>query len=584
MELLYIWIDKFRNIDDKGYNFSNQYDVSYNKTNNELIVNDIQGESAVSVTENRLELNSTTNYLAGFFPGNISNITAIIGKNSTGKSNVLDFLLTALHTGNRIKLTSDYFLLFKDDGELKFSGRIGRESIRNSEINCLEIKVGKTEPNSNWHTVFYSNVADNRNYIFEDKITFNYSFSEIQRSQSNKLEYVSSNDFEQTWNRITNNTENSQMIRFKLEPVVFNKVRNNNKDSIINGVYQRYYKAIFQESKSNSNRYKYTLTIALFSYLVENEHISKGGLTDIRLLNNGFAEEIAVLQPKIREVLSNIEIEDFNSNEVCFTSLEQFKLFLDFIDAFDTTNYRLGEFKKDNQFIEVDFDNDFKSLIQPFISLFNLTDIIHHDWSGLSSGMKAYLNLYSQLFNTKETINQTISKSLLICIDEGDLYMHPEWQRSFLNDLIKFINTNFDNKHIQILLTSHSPFLISDLPKENVLLLDKNGIVNRQLGEESSFGANIHQLFANQFFLANKGTTGAFAKEKIIELSNRISSIKTSELSEIEHLIEMIGEPILRYRLQDKLKEYISENFADEDKINWHKRQIEKLESNDKTN
>jgi hypothetical protein len=155
--------------------------------------------------------------------------------------------------------------------------------------------------------------------------------------------------------------------------------------------------------------------------------------------------------------------------------------------------------------------------------------------------------------------------------------MHPEWQRNFLNDLIEFVNKNFTNNQIQIVLTSHSPFLISDLPKENVLLLDKQGKVNRQLEEESSFGANIHQLFSNQFFLIEKGTTGAFAKKKILELNHRISNLKIEDLPVVEKLISMIGEPVLRFRLENRLEKQILERFKDQDQIEWHKNQLKKL-------
>ena len=155
MELLFIWIDKFRNIDNKGYNLSNQFDISYNKPENKVEVKTIDGIVAVSIAGGKITLSNVPNSLSGFFGEKISNVTAIIGKNSTGKSNVLDFVLTALHTGNRVKLLCDYFLLFRDGNELKFSGRIDRASIRNSTLNCLDIELDKLEPNDKWNSIFF---------------------------------------------------------------------------------------------------------------------------------------------------------------------------------------------------------------------------------------------------------------------------------------------------------------------------------------------------------------------------------------------------------------------------------------------
>ena len=74
MELLYLWIDKYKNIEKQGFNFSSQYRFDYNPESGEL-----------KVEEN-------PNHIAGFFPDGISNVTAIIGENGAGKSNLLEFI------------------------------------------------------------------------------------------------------------------------------------------------------------------------------------------------------------------------------------------------------------------------------------------------------------------------------------------------------------------------------------------------------------------------------------------------------------------------------------------------------------
>lgn len=574
MELLFVWINDFRNIKGKGYNLSRRYDISYDKEQKEISVNDINGKPAIANQLGKLKLNVDKDYLDNFFTGNISNISALIGKNSTGKSNVLDLILTALHKGKRQKIKSDYFLLFQEKNEIKFSGRIKGDSVKNSTLKCLGIELKKIEPNKNWFSIFYSNVADNRNYLFEDIISHDYSFEKIQKSQSNKLEYVSSDDFQITWDRITNKKENSQIVRFELNPLVFNRVRTKNNGKNLNGIYKRYHKAIYLESSSNSNKYKYTLTISLFCYLFEEGYFLENETNSVRILTNTFAENISTLQPKIYHILKKIPKEKFDSDNLTFS---EFNLFIELIDRFDKTKSRFGLNEKNDSFVIADYDDDFKAIIKGFITVFDKTDIIQHDWAELSSGMKAYLSLYSNLFSAAKTINLNPNKSVILCIDEGDLYMHPEWQRNFLNDLIKFLQTNFKSEKIQLILTSHSPFLISDLPKECVILLGKDGVEDRQINEKSSFGANIHQLFSNQFFLSENGTMGAFAKEKILNLFNKIPKTKQTDLTDTENLIAMVGEPVLRYRLEDKLEKHISDNFEAKDRIEWHKKQIKLL-------
>ena len=77
----------------------------------------------------------------------------------------------------------------------------------------------------------------------------------------------------------------------------------------------------------------------------------------------------------------------------------------------------------------------------------------------------------------------------------------------------------FPKKDIQILVTSHSPFIVSDLPNENVIFLTKeenkgNCVVKNSLNDmKKTFGANIHTLLSDSFFM--ESLMGEFAKSKI---------------------------------------------------------------------
>ena len=162
--------------------------------------------------------------------------------------------------------------------------------------------------------------------------------------------------------------------------------------------------------------------------------------------------------------------------------------------------------------------------------------------------------MFSQLFDLSNKVTNHNNENILICIDEGDLYLHPEWQKNFLNDLFWFLEQIFTNTNIQLPLTSHSPFLISDLPKENVILLHKDCKPDRQLNQSSSFGANIHQLYNKQFFLTN-GAIGEFARIKILNILSELKNVDKESIGKYEKLISMIGEPLLRIRLEEELRD-----------------------------
>ncbi|VTR49153.1 AAA family ATPase [Sphingobacterium thalpophilum] len=574
MELIYLWIESFRNIDRQGFNFSNQYDIYYNEVTNEITVDEIGSADTLKNENGILNFGSgDQHYLKDFFHPNISNITAIIGKNSSGKSNVIDFILTAISRGNRSKLTSNYVLVFKKDNQPLFFGRTKKNSLETSILSFQGTKLKKINPDDEWESMFYTNVADNKDYIFEDGSVHNFSFKTLNKLQSNKIKFVSSSIFNDTWIKLSPDNQDSKKVRFIFNPIAYTSLESQNpNDEKILGILKRYRRAIYHASTSNYNRFKYGVTINLLSFIIVNENDVSPLLEKIEIVGTeGLAEAISSLNTKVSNFL--IEFNDYtNLGEL----LEgDFKLYQQLLrDMSANNNYNFGEVEKHVNSIIVDFNEDFMGIISGKTEIFNTQTLISHDWSQLSSGMKAYLNLFSQLFYLADQAIDK-SKNLLICIDEGDLYLHPEWQRNFLNDFITFVTNIFDTTKIQVILTSHSPFLISDLPKESVLLLNEIGESTRQLIDESSFGANIHQLFTNQFFL-NKGSIGLFAKTKIQTLLRDIPNMIDENVDQYRKRIEMIGEPILRYRLDEVFRKRIKE-LSKEKQIEWHQQQIYKL-------
>jgi len=146
---------------------------------------------------------------------------------------------------------------------------------------------------------------------------------------------------------------------------------------------------------------------------------------------------------------------------------------------------------------------------------------------------------------------KTKYKYINIVFDEIELYFHPEYQRRFVFELLERLDSlkkggNIDNiKGINILFCTHSPFILSDIPKENVLFL----------GDEmdfKTFGANITISLASSFFM--EYLIGEFAKTKItniIEKLNKISNDKenNNDKENILKTIRLIDEPILRNKL-----------------------------------
>ena len=169
-------------------------------------------------------------------------------------------------------------------------------------------------------------------------------------------------------------------------------------------------------------------------------------------------------------------------------------------------------------------------------------------------------------------LSQFEEKNNILLFDEIELYLHPNWQKRVLKIILDFIHKNKLKKNLHIIVASHSPFILSDIPKENVIFLNKfdkeetknkypkldakdlkdgNCINVSKHIELKTFGANIHTLLSNGFFMSD-GLMGEFAKSKITEILdflNNKEKLKTIQKEQIKPIIESIGEEFLREKL-----------------------------------
>ena len=175
--------------------------------------------------------------------------------------------------------------------------------------------------------------------------------------------------------------------------------------------------------------------------------------------------------------------------------------------------------------------------------------------------------------------NKFDGKTIIILLDEPDLQLHPEWQQKFISLLLDLLYAYFPKVKFQIILTTHSPILLSDIPRKNVIFINKNpdgtSTVCSELNLKETFAANIHTLYNNSFFLDGV-PIGEFAKHKIEAIYDRIESGQID--NNILYDIYRIGEPILRNIL---LQKYDSKRktLSNEERVLLLKEELAKLEN-----
>ena len=200
------------------------------------------------------------------------------------------------------------------------------------------------------------------------------------------------------------------------------------------------------------------------------------------------------------------------------------------------------------------------------------------------------------IFGSEETLLP--GETAMIFIDEGEVYYHPEWQRCYIDTLLKMINEKLNQERVQIVITTNSPFILSDVLREDVVYLSGEEETAAEMREkEITFGQNIHRLLRRNFFM--EATIGEYAKTMIQEMigvlqggrkrkAARMEDIRTflhqyySELEDgeeceaIQGLIDQIGEPVYRDNLEKLVSIYKAEDK--EWQINEMQKEIRQLE------
>jgi AAA15 family ATPase/GTPase len=543
MQLEYLWIKSFRVfINDKGFNFSREYDYDYDlKT------------KVLTRTPKRDALPK------GFFHEKISNITALVGQNGAGKSSVLDFIKK-----NLANFSHSILSVYQEYGSFiaVFSNFILHRMCDpnpNWECNVLNYDdIGHRPKAFNIpNFIYYSNVFEYQEDFSESPNSGSISTNSLFRNDIFDGEKTIINQFfsKEIERQITFISEFNYKPSFKLPDSLIISV---NLDVLNHG------KKISNE-EVDSNILKYLGDYKNEDHLKRIKH--QFYLNFLRLLNNRNKIDFGVLKEKLHELFDtnfNLGLLPSSLDMQIEVKIKEIREFFNIFDKLIATK-KIESIQIDFKVFEssfryhIDENNnfDFFNLIRIYGKLVENDSFIEYYWPGISSGEKALLTVYSRFYFIKKynllSIASSPFKNLIILLDEPDLYLHPKWQQELIATLIDLLPKIFDKaESIQLILTTHSPFILSDIPKSNVIFLKReNGIlVPAQLQREgNTFGANIHTLLSDSFFLKDT-FIGKFAENKILELIKKIKS-KSEPYETLKREIEIIGEPFLKMKLTE---------------------------------
>jgi len=506
LELVYLWVENYKNIHEQGFNFSSRFNCDYNKKINEL-----------TIKEN-------DEYIPDFFGKNI-NVTAIVGKNGSGKSSVLNAIINIVEYF--FIEETNYILVFMED----------EDKFYYSNFNFIQKTLIMESSKLEGRLIVSINEIDNDKspLAFIDKDMDESPIKDTLNAISTFKPYeIIDISIQKIANLLIDNLKKENNLSFKLSTFMYlpNQISIEfiSKEQII----EKYLYSIFSDRTKIkdsfmqiNDEYHEFLFIEYIKYLKKNHLITFGSeKAIIDLMKN---------KDKLEKKLKNMSIMNIDDFYRFFYPLRKKKIFI----ISDLTEKEKSIYIRENRYLDY-FNIDF-------------IDKRNRKYNDLSHGEKTIFGQLLNLYFFKEDEN------MIFLFDEPEVSLHPSWQKKYINEICNLL-LKFDNKN-HFIFTTHSPFLLSDIPKQNIIFLDtdENGNCKIASGLKETFGQNIHTLLSDSFFMED-GLIGEFAKRKI---------------NEIKKLYQLTQNKNIQKRLENqKIKELAQKAFNRRKERLW---QIQKI-------
>ena len=197
----------------------------------------------------------------------------------------------------------------------------------------------------------------------------------------------------------------------------------------------------------------------------------------------------------------------------------------------------------------------------------------------MSTGEGNLIEIFSQLY-TYQHMHEESSENIILLVDELESGMHLEWSRRLIQILIDNLSEILEDegkgRKIQLIFTTHSPYMLSDIKPGNVIMIEKNQEMGYSEGKvlQNTFAKNIQEIMKENLI---DNIYGDFALAKIDSMLGILNGEEVQEGNEEELLkeIHLISEPILRNKLLEMYdKKYNTSEFSIE-------KQLQKLNLNE---
>lgn len=634
MELKYIWVDVYNSIENLGFNFNHSGDHRFNY--DERVLTLLPNENfLIKFGPN---ITGVTAIAGENGSGKSSLCEAVLSSTATYTNGYFGFdrpFKGIVCYGDHIFIHND--LILNNIADLQVAKY---KVVRFQDSPFEDMRSEWKETFVKGAFIYYSNILDYRSNIQEANLanistleslmgSWHYSTSYSDSSFSNQN--VRNNNVNEKYSlfQIYNNVEGNRLVNlylnhFKLVSfikaryfVIKNTYSGNNRwinlDMIenekkewfdyrllgIQSIQNEIFDLIFEKKQPDKIDEKIKTNPTLFSKAAKQLYrynlILTKAIIDKRLpevkdardfVYRSFVKDENEYKSEIKRLLEIYDLIIDRSKGLEISHFNPYTLKIHYEEAQDWRFYLIEnwylENDENNRELLLEFINLEKQVLQSDLPFRKITNL---NLSPLSSGENSMLTLFSRIQDvvSRYTTGTYDKNHLILFIDEGEVAFHPAWKRLYFKMLLDFLNNGIKAYKFQIILTTHSPYLLSDLPSQNVILLQKdiNGKTKLVSSNDfKTFGSNIHELLATNFFL-NDGFIGEFAKKKIEDLILFLEKGNQSYTKEsAKQLISLIGDELIASRLTDMYNDRFKDQLSSDDEqyLTWLSTEIQRIQ------
>lgn len=600
-------------------NFGGEYLYSFKEEGQSLIISRNQNEKYIPNFFNISESDSK-----------IELLSAIVGENGVGKSSILDIIRSVFSKSESFTY-KEVVVLVENEGETRilYSNISFKCYLEGKLLEEIEKPNNNTSYQSIYYSPHFD-LKYNSNYDELDKYDIsldeyikqdlnNIKQSDIQdihnelnfKNTLRIIEFITSDIFQQK--KILSVFE---IPRYEYASLIFKekKIRKNRNEEIdfrnTPNQFRKIIEDILKKIDDNLEKVYYLSKNHDLDKVVVMQHISKDVVlkTILSVIIDMLEERNTYLEEGILENEESLNIEKSDAKSLFLFFIRNayiermmnykiFKddLFEDFLNnifnVIDSVSNKsdISDFPYNSVTIKIKVENIknliglHREIVKNFMNYPNMStykninqyEFITIDPLGrsLSSGELSILNFFSKLyfFLQNSPFISLSKKNYILLLDEADLGLHPMWKKRFIDIILKSVPYFFEGltpkPNLQIILTTHDPLTLSDIPKHNVIFLEKAEEGKCRISSEvqKTFGANITDLLADSFFIKD-GLIGDFAKSKINEVITWINEnrnktkIDEEKLAYYKKVIELIDERVIKLKLSEMITELLPDN------------------------